>query len=88
MHKHIVHRDIKPSNILLDRRGQVRVADFGLAKPIELEGKTVTDTGGALGTSQYVSPEQARGLPIDFRSDIYSRISRPSRAEVSGRLIH
>jgi tetratricopeptide (TPR) repeat protein len=75
-HEHgIVHRDIKPSNILIGRRDDVRVADFGLAKPVTLgdTGETsLTQTGYMLGTPHYVSPEQALGKPVDFRSDIYS----------------
>jgi tetratricopeptide (TPR) repeat protein/tRNA A-37 threonylcarbamoyl transferase component Bud32 len=71
--KDIVHRDIKPSNILLDKKGRVRVADFGLAKPMRVESDaTLTGQGYILGTPHYVSPEQARGQAVDFRSDIYS----------------
>lgn len=72
--RRVIHRDIKPSNILIDRRGQVRVADFGLAKPLDLpEGDaSLTQGGFLLGTPDYVSPEQAQGKEIDFRSDIYS----------------
>lgn len=71
--KRIVHRDIKPSNILIDRRNQIRVADFGLAKPLHLSGDpTVSSQRYILGTPHYLSPEQARGRTADFRSDIYS----------------
>lgn len=71
--KKIVHRDIKPSNILLDRESRVHVADFGLAKPIDLkEDSTLTGEGAILGTPHYVSPEQALGHGLDFRSDVYS----------------
>jgi serine/threonine protein kinase/tetratricopeptide (TPR) repeat protein len=71
--KGIVHRDIKPSNILLDRRDQVHVADFGLAKAASLaDDPVLTQSGHVLGTPYYLSPEQAQGLPTDFRSDIYS----------------
>jgi len=73
--KQIVHRDIKPSNVLIDRRGQVRVADFGLAKPMHLSGNSensLTQTGYMLGSPHYIAPEQANGQESDFRSDIYS----------------
>ena len=69
----VVHRDIKPSNILLDKRNQVRVADFGLAKPMRADASALlTQESYVLGTPHYASPEQVRGLPLDFRSDIYS----------------
>jgi|GEM_PF-2441495 len=69
----IVHRDIKPSNILLDRRNQVRVADFGLAKPHEeVSDFSLTHSNAMVGTPHYVSPEQAQGKEVDFRSDVYS----------------
>jgi tetratricopeptide (TPR) repeat protein len=69
----VVHRDIKPANILLDRKGNVRVADFGLAKPMQIEGDSgLTQSGLMVGTPHYISPEQAQGREVDFRSDVYS----------------
>lgn len=66
----IVHRDIKPQNIMLLKNGLIKVADFGIAKLPNTE--TVTMTDRAIGTVYYISPEQASGLQIDSRSDIYS----------------
>ena len=80
----IVHRDIKPENIMIRRNGHVKVLDFGLAKLTERPDSEETDTeavtralvqtdaGVVLGTSQYMSPEQARGKPMDARTDIWS----------------
>jgi serine/threonine protein kinase len=67
----IVHRDIKPSNILVDAEGQIRVADFGLARPAE-NAVSLTSAGSFAGSPHYVSPEQARGEDVDFRGDLYS----------------
>ncbi|MGH7499755.1 MAG: serine/threonine-protein kinase [Gemmatimonadales bacterium] len=68
----IVHRDIKPENILIDGTRAV-VADFGIARALDLAGgERLTETGLALGTPTYMSPEQAMGSPVDARSDIYS----------------
>jgi serine/threonine-protein kinase len=66
----IVHRDIKPSNIMVLATGQIKVADFGIAR-IEAS-STLTQTGTALGTPSYMSPEQLRGLPVDGRADLFS----------------
>jgi serine/threonine-protein kinase len=66
----IVHRDIKPQNILLDEEGAAKVTDFGIARSLTEEG--LTAEGRVLGTTDYVSPEQALGHPVDGRSDIYS----------------
>jgi tRNA A-37 threonylcarbamoyl transferase component Bud32 len=70
----VIHRDVKPDNILLEgTRGRVMVTDFGIAKALSAEGGTLTDTGIAIGTPAYMSPEQAAGeRVIDGRSDIYS----------------
>jgi serine/threonine protein kinase len=68
----VVHRDVKPANILLDRDDQVKVADFGLARIAAASDADQTGSGVVVGTPHYVSPEQARGEPTDFRSDVYS----------------
>lgn len=68
----IVHRDIKPENILLSNSGEVKVADFGLARVQNNDTKTLTQVGVAMGTPLYMSPEQVEGRPVDARSDIYS----------------
>lgn len=65
----IVHRDIKPHNIMIDKDGSIKVADFGIAR---LENSQNTLTTEALGSVHYISPEQAKGEPVDARSDIYS----------------
>ncbi|MDJ0838537.1 MAG: serine/threonine-protein kinase [Acidobacteriota bacterium] len=68
--KHVVHRDIKPENIMVDRKGNGIVMDFGIAKAADQTRKTAAGT--FMGTARYVSPEQAMGKDIDGRSDIYS----------------
>lgn len=66
----VVHRDIKPHNILIANNGDVKVADFGIAKATT--GSTVTNTKSVMGSVHYVSPEQAKGSFVDNRTDIYS----------------
>ncbi len=66
----VIHRDVKPSNLLVDARGTVWVADFGLAR--RLADPSLTQTDSLLGTPRYMSPEQAKTGPIDGRTDIYS----------------
>lgn len=66
----LIHRDVKPQNVLIDSEGRARVTDFGIARSLEEDG--VTDTGDVIGTTDYVSPEQASGEPADERSDVYS----------------
>jgi len=69
--KHIVHRDLKPSNILLRNINQPLLTDFGIARETDQE-QGLTQTGHILGTLQYMSPEQIRGMHVDHRSDIYA----------------
>lgn len=68
----LIHRDIKPENLLLTRKGQVKVADFGLCRDLDAERMNLTQTGVTMGTPAYMSPEQAQGLALDHRSDLYS----------------
>ncbi len=66
----VVHRDLKPQNIMIDKEGNVRIMDFGIARSLKAEG--ITDDGIMVGTPEYMSPEQVKGEEADHRSDIYS----------------
>lgn len=68
----IVHRDIKPSNLLLSADGDVKIADFGVAKPVNTTDAKITQEGAVVGSPLYMAPEQARGEDIDFRADMYA----------------
>jgi serine/threonine-protein kinase len=71
-HEHgLVHRDVKPQNVLLTPDGEAKVTDFGIARSLDVE-QGVTQTGTVLGTSNYLSPEQASGKPVTPATDVYS----------------
>jgi len=66
----VVHRDLKPQNIMIDKDGNARIMDFGIARSLEAKG--ITEKGAMIGTPDYMSPEQVEGKETDGRSDIYS----------------
>jgi serine/threonine-protein kinase len=71
-HDHgLVHRDVKPQNVLLNREGEVKVTDFGIARSLHME-HGMTQTGTVLGTGEYLAPEQASGKPVSPATDVYS----------------
>ena len=72
-HRHgVIHRDVKPHNVMIATDGSVRLLDFGVARGVGIDMKTITATGMIVGTPEYMSPEQFEGHRVDGRSDIYS----------------
>lgn len=68
----VIHRDIKPTNVMINADGVVKLTDFGLAKNLKTDSAAAAPTESFFGTPDYMSPEEATGLPVDHRSDIYS----------------
>jgi serine/threonine protein kinase len=71
LEKNLIHRDIKPENIMIDAKGRVKVADFGLARDLASAAR-ITAPGAIIGTPAFMSPEQGEGKDVDHRSDLYS----------------
>ncbi len=68
---HVVHRDLKPANVLLDEQGQVYLADFGIAKLLDVNATTITNVNQAIGTPGYMAPEQITNEPVSPATDVY-----------------
>ena len=68
----VIHRDIKPGNVMVSTDGAVKVMDFGIARAVSDSSATVAETTSIIGTAAYFSPEQAKGEPVDARTDLYS----------------
>jgi eukaryotic-like serine/threonine-protein kinase len=70
--RQLVHRDVKPQNVLIDEEGRAKVTDFGIARNLDAAGRGLTGAGRVVGTTDYVSPEQAMGHQVTPQSDLYS----------------
>ena len=71
-HQHgLIHRDVKPQNVLLPESGEAKVTDFGIARSLDMQGG-ITQTGTVMGTSDYIAPEQARGVKATAQTDVYA----------------
>ncbi|UYO97179.1 Stk1 family PASTA domain-containing Ser/Thr kinase [Microbacterium sp. M28] len=68
----VIHRDIKPGNVMVTPKGSIKVMDFGIARAVSDSSSTVAETTQIIGTAAYFSPEQAKGEPVDARTDLYS----------------